>query len=383
MNNNKNILKRLGVLSIFFVLIFFMACQSKVETINIGYIGPLTTRATDLGIAPSKAIQLAVEEYNETRLSNEPKVDLFIEDDQWDKEKGLIAYEKLRKEHKIKVLFISNTDGTIAISEKAKEDKVIIINPCNNDTALNKLNENVFKIAKSTEEAHSLIANRIIDLDFKKVIIIHYPNNFMYLGAFTCKEILKKEGIETKVVSFKKEKTNFMKELTEYKAEDYDAYVFLGYKEYGFAMKQARELGIESKFFGSTVLLQEDYYENSDGAIIGTEFIFFTPQNGNYVPAQDFLNNYQSKFKEKPFSVWPPMQAYDAANILLSVLKNYNITNTKNNDFDSWLRKKLLNVHYFEGVCGNISIKSNGASSGIYFSLYEYKSKGKFTNIKE
>lgn len=379
-NYFKKVIKALGI---FIILIVFNRCQSKVETINIGYIGPLTTRATDLGVAPSKAILLAVEEYNKNRLSNEPKINLFVENDEWDREKGLLAYEKLKKNHQIKVLFISNTDGTIAISERAKQDKIIIVNPCNNDNILNKLNNNVFKIAKSTEEAHSLIANRIIDLNLKKVIIIQYPNSFMYIGAKTCKEILNRNNIETKIVTFNKDKINFTKELKEYKTEGYDAYVFFGYKEYGFAMKQARELEVKAKFFGSTVLLQEDFYKNSNGAINGTEFIFFTPENGNYTKAQDFLNKYELKFKEKPFSIWPPMQAYDAVNLVLSKLKGYN-SNIKNNfSFDSWLRNELINVHYFEGICGNISINENGSSNGIYFSLYEYTSKGNYKNIKE
>jgi branched-chain amino acid transport system substrate-binding protein len=365
--------------SIFLALL--IGCQEKEMTINVGYIGPLTTRATDLGIAPAKALELAVEQYNKNSRGKEPKIKLFVEDDKWEESNALIAYNKLKKEHKIKILFISNTDGTIAISKKAKEDKVIVINPCNNDEILNKLNNNIFKIAKSTEETHSIIAYRIIDLDLKKVIIMHYPNDFMTLGSNTCKEILTKNGIENTVVTFKKDKVDFVNELKQYKDEGYDAFVFFGYKEYGFAMKQARELGIDAKFFGSTVLLQEDYYKNSAGAINGTEFIFFTPETGNFVLAQDFLNAYHLKYNEKPFSIWPPMQAYDAGNLVFTQLKKYNSTDTTE-EFDDWLRNKLLNVRYYEGVCGNISINPNGSSSGIYFSLFEYNSKGNYFNIK-
>lgn len=375
--------KRIRILLVVFAFSLLSSCKQKETKINIGYIGPLTTRATNLGIAPAKAIEIAVEQYNRTKHRSEPKINLFVEDDQWDRDKGVAAYEKLRKEHQIKVLFISNTDGTIAISEKAKQDKVIVVNPCNNDATLNDLNENIFRIAKSTEEVHSMIAHRIIDLDLKKVIIMHYPNNFMTLGAFTCKSELIKNNITTKVVSFKKDKTNFVEELKQYKKEGYDAYVFFGYQEYGYAMKQARELDITAKFFGSTVLLIDDYYKNSNGNIIGTEFLTFTPDNGNYVLAQEFLNDYEEKFKEKPLSVWPAMQAYDAANIVFKQLKNYNTTYNKKEDFDSWLSSLLLNTHYYEGVCGNISINKNGATTGIYFSIYEYKSKGKFKNIKE
>ena len=92
-----------------FILIGFCSCESEtVKEINIGYIGPLSVRATDLGIGPSNAMQLAVEEYNANRLENEPKLNLFIEDDKWDPENAIPAYNKLRKEHNIGIVFIGS-----------------------------------------------------------------------------------------------------------------------------------------------------------------------------------------------------------------------------------------------------------------------------------
>lgn len=101
--------------------------------------------ATDLGVTPSKALQLAIDEYNTNKKSGDPTVNLFIEDDEWDQEKALPAYKKLRNNHNIEILFISNTDGIIAISEQAKKDGVIVINALNNDAILNRLNNNVFQ----------------------------------------------------------------------------------------------------------------------------------------------------------------------------------------------------------------------------------------------
>lgn len=372
----KNIITRFKIIALLFAVLLFQNCSIEEDVINIGYIGPLSKRATDLGVAPSKAIKLAVEQYNANKKSYEPRINVYLEDDQWDKKNALPAYKRLRAEHNVKVVFISNSDGTIAISQQAKKDRVIVVNPTNNDAILDKLNNNIFKIAKRTEETHSIIAYRIIDLGLKKVLIMHYPNDFMTLGANTCKDILTKNGIETKVVSFKKEKKDFREELKTYKKEGYDALVFFGYKEYGYAMKQARDLNINAKFFGSTVLLAEGYYENSEGAIKGTECLFFTPENGNLLLAEDFFKAYKEKYKETPFSVWPPMQAYDASNIVINQLKTYTSSGKEIENFDDWLREKLLNVRYYEGVCGNISINPNGSSSGIYFSLYEYTSKG-------
>jgi len=109
----------------------------------------------------------------------------------------------------------------------------------------------------------------------------------------------------------------FTDQLKQLKEEGYDSYVFFGYKEFGFAMKEARDMGITAPFFGSTVLLDPEFYTNSEGAINRTEYTYFTPSDGNYVLADEFLTEYEKRFGKQPTSLWPPMQAYDAMNIIL------------------------------------------------------------------
>ncbi|WP_034917502.1 ABC transporter substrate-binding protein [Gillisia sp. CAL575] len=374
--------KKLIIILLSFISIITGCNNTEVKEINIGYIAPMSTRATDLGIAPSKAMQLAIGEYNSSKTKDQPKINFFIEDDKWEKSLALPAYEKLRKEHNIDVVFISNTDGTVELQDKILEDGVIAVNPLNNDKLLSSLNKNTFKIAKSTEEAHKALGIRIIELGLKKVIILHYPNNFMSVGGNAIKNILTENGVENEVIKTEKDQIDFTEILKKAKEKKADAYVFLGYKNFGFAMKQARDLEIKASFFGSTTLLDPDFFSNSEGAIVGTECTFFTPLDGNYILASDFLQDYKKKFGEEPFSIWPPMQAYDAMNIVINEIKKVNEDKTKEQSQVDWLRNRLLNVKYYQGVCGNISIKEDGSSRGIYFSLYKVESDGKLLKIK-
>lgn len=379
----RRIIKDIGMFAFFVSACTMLSCEAPSrEVINIGYIGPLTTRATDLGIAPSNAMKLAISQYNQNKLEHEPQIKLFIHDDQWMKEKALPAYKKLKKEHNIDILFISNTDGTIAVQDEILKDGTIVINPLNNDALLSTTNENTFRIAKTTEEANGIIAMRIIELGLKKALIMHYPNDFMTRGTNAAKELLEKANIEHEVVTVEVGETDFTETLAKYKEKKYDAYVFFGYKEFGYAMKQARDLGITAPFFGSTVLLDPAFYKNSEGAIIGTECSFFTPSDGNYVLANKFLEDYKGIFGEYPSSVWPPMQAYDAMNLVIEQVRTIDESKETKIAFDDWLRSRLKSVRYFQGICGNISISENGASKGIYFSLYEYQSEGKLVKVK-
>tara|TARA_R110000868_G_scaffold121034_3_gene321210 strand:+ start:122239 stop:123447 length:1209 start_codon:yes stop_codon:yes gene_type:complete len=377
-----NYLKIYTWISLLFVTIFFNSCNSEpVDDVNIGFIAPLSKRAIDLGIDPANAIKLAIEQYNTSRTPDEPKVNIFIEDDQWEKEKALPAYKKLKSEHDIDILFISNTDGTIAIQDQILKDKVIAINPLNNDALLSTLNKNTFKIAKTTEQANGLMALRIIELGLKKVLILHYPNDFMTRASNAAKLLLDDAGIQNTIITTTIGNVDYHEDLLKYKKDNYDAYVFFGYKEYGFAMKQARDLGITAPFFGSTVLLDPEFYTNSEGEIVGTECSFFTAEDGNYVKAIKFLEDYNTAYNEVPYSVWPALQAYDAINLVLKEVRTIKNSKKPEEEFQNWFRKRLFNVKHFEGTCGNISITKDGSSRGIYFSLYRYESKGVLVKV--
>jgi ABC-type branched-subunit amino acid transport system substrate-binding protein len=356
--------------------------NEKKKEVNIGFITPMSTRATDLGLGPAQAMALAVEEYNASKPDDAPKVNLYFEDDQWDKNLAKSKYQKLRKEHNIELLFISNTGGTVALQDEILKDNVITINPLNSDALLSSLNKNTFKIAKSTEAANELIAIRILELGLKKVYIMHYPNDFMTRATNAVKSHLDIAQLEYKIVETHKDQVEFEKELSEAKEMGAEAMVFFGYKEYGFAMSQARAMGISAQFFGSTVLMDPEFYDNSEGAIKGTEFCFFTPADGNYFLAKEFLVKYENRYIEKPVSIWPPMQAYDAMNIVLQQLKKINSSKEKDEHISDWLRTQLHQVRFHQGVCGNISITTDGSSRGIYFSMYEYLEKGKETKVK-
>lgn len=363
------------LLSVMIILSAWGCATHDVEEVNIGFIAPLSTRATDLGIAPAHAMELAVKEYNATRETGEPLVNFYTADDKWEKELALPQYQKLRREHNIDVVFISNTDGTVAIQDDILKDGVIAINPLNSDALLSSMNKNTFKIAKQTEEASAVIGIRIVDRDLKNVVIFNYPNDFMTRATKSVTDILDKDHVNYRIVKTQVGEVDYRDELKRSMDDGADGYVFFGYKNYGFAMKQARDMGIDAPFFGSTVLMDPAYYENSEGAIVGTECSFFTQTDGNHVLADEFLRKYRAEYGVNPPSIWPPLQAYDAMNIVLEQIRAINKTKEKHEPFDDWLRKKLLEVSYYQGVCGNISINKDGASEGIYFSLYRYKDR--------
>ena len=368
---------------VFFVLLYLCnACGSKqIDVINIGYIGPITGNAMDLGKHPANAMALAVEQYNRSKSPDAPLLKLHVEDDEWKKENAIPLYDKLRKEHKIEVLFISNSEGTVVLQEKILQDHVILINPLNNDALLSSMNQNTFKIGKKTEETALVTAARIFELGLKNIVIFQVNNYFMSLSAKSLAENLKKNNVQVEIIPVDINQTDYTAYLNTCKSKNIDALLFFGYKNLGYAMKQARDKGIKVPYFATNTLFGDGYYKNSQGTMDGTVFAFFTQNDGNYVLANQFANAYKDKFGEIHVAFWSAMQAYDAMNIFIAQLSQLS-TKPTDKSFEVWLREQLHTVSFYQGVCGNIAILEDGASKGIYFTLYTIKSDGVVEKVK-
>ncbi|MDB4297448.1 ABC transporter substrate-binding protein [Flavobacteriaceae bacterium] len=366
-----------------YLSLIFIACEKqKIEEVNIGGILPLSTKMSFMGLGPSKAMLMAVDEYNLTKKPEEPLVNIYFEDGEWDVDKGVESYKKLKKEHDVDVLFLNNTEATIALNSTFEVDKTPIVNSLNNDKSLNDLSDCVFRIAKDSKEAHSLIGIRISELGFERVGLLYHSNEIMEVGLGIIEEILHDRGVETKSFKSKANNKGLGKLLTEWKNDDIEAYVFLGFLHYGFIVKKARDIGITAPFFGSLSMSRKGFFENSKGELQGSECIGFSVMDGNYLLAHKFLKKFKQEFKSEPESLYATMQAYDAVNIVLNNLRNVNKEGVSKKELSFWLKNKMYQVKNYQGVCGNLSMLENGAIRGIYCSLYRCEENGILSRVK-
>lgn len=348
--------------------------QQKVlpRTIYIGWIGPLTGSANIIGVDNLNSVKLALSEYEKKKTPNEPHIKLVVADDQNDAEMATKEYKKMGDSVKPVAIFLSAYTSVKTLAKNALEESVIIIDPIDNDATLSSLNQNVFLIAKETEQLSGIVAEAIISHGKTNTLIIYNADDdFMPTLAKTMEEILASTGRNTShLKSYHTGTTDFRPFLKGAKENGVDSYVFFGYQEIGLGMKQAREMGIKDPFYSVNVITDLILQKNSEGAINGTYFSHFTRLDGNTVKADEFIDKYVARYGRKPQPEWVAMQAYDAANILLSVIKKS--VNDNKNMVDT-IRDKLLEVTDYEGVSGNITIKPNGASKGIYPNLYQIK----------
>lgn len=336
------------------------------EKVTIGWIGPLSGPASLLGLDNVKAVQLAVEEYNAAKTSNEPEIKLLIENDQYQSERSLRAFRKLVAVDNADVVILNTYSALFLVEDQVLRDQVIVVNPIDNDAKLAELNENIFTIAKETEQLGAIIADSMTDQGYKKAFILYFDGDkFMPTLANDVKNNFENSGGRVVMQRYTTLTSSFSSPIFTGKAYDADAHVFLGYQELGPAMKHTRDAGITAQFYA----VNPGMAETSGGAIEGTRLAYFTDIDGNVEETKSFLARYQAKYKELPAAEWTAMQAYDSTRIVIDAIGK---ARGEQGQFVDNIRKHMLATNLFTGVSGNISIEPDGTSRGIYWSLYTF-----------
>lgn len=366
------------VISIF--LFFFQRHEARPpvnhspQVVRIAWIGPLYGEASFLCVDALKAIRLALEQYNNRRTADLPKVELIVANDDYNPVLTKRAYESIMKEHAPLAIFISNYQGVLQVGKLARNQPVLIIDPLDNDDVLSKVSENVFLLAKKLEVSAATLANALIAQGHKKITIIHYADDsYLSRMANTVKLIFENSGGQAELISYNDKTKNFNAMLDRGQGQKTDAYLFFGYKGMDLFLKEIKQHGITTPLYvnNTATVLKET---------VPLQFLYFTSKDGNVDSAMIFLHAFQQKYGQLPSIEWNALQSYDAINMLLMAIQQASVDkNTWETYFNS-VKNSLFSISNYKGVSGDISIQLNGASRGIYFRLYRMEN-GKLSRV--
>ncbi|MDB4297345.1 ABC transporter substrate-binding protein [Flavobacteriaceae bacterium] len=361
--------------------IILVGCNTSVKEVNIGAILPLSEYAVVLGEETKNTYLLVIDEYNSTKKDNEPKINLVVEDGQWGvkKELTLEKYNKLHDQFKCKTFLISNFSGTAFIEDEVIKDNSIVVNPFINNEVFSKLNRNFFKIAPSTYDEHADLAESIIDKKLKNIDIVHLKSTIWNDRASVVKTLLDEENIRHKSLKFKhKEIVNYDSIIKQWKHNNTDGIVFLGGTSMYELTKRAIAQRVKIPMFWSTNLVNERRWDTVKKVDLNNvEYTFFTELDGNYILANQFLQNYKKKYHKMPDYISVNLQAYDAISLLIDKIRTINTSKDNEISYSDWLRRRLYRTKYYQGVSGNLSISEDGSVIGIKPSVYKITEEGR------
>jgi branched-chain amino acid transport system substrate-binding protein len=274
------------------------------DEILIGGVGPITGPAAYIGLGGRDGLAMAIKEINAAGGVNGRKFKLIFEDDGHSPTKALGAVKKLIDQDKVFMIFgAGGSNATVGTIDYVKEQqRVMYVSFASAPAVTYPFSTYLFRGATTEVPRYGELYSEFIadGLKAKKVAIMNgreeYPKNEGNALATTLKDVYKAEIVSR--VEFNIGDKDFTPQLLEVKKSGAQVIAFFGNPaEAAIAMRQARELGIDQKFFVGATMVDKAFTaaakENAEGAT-GFSLIPFLPGTKNAE-----LQGWEAKWKKE------------------------------------------------------------------------------------
>ena len=234
------------------------------DSITIGAFGPITGPAAYIGLAGRDGAAMAIKEINAAGGINGRKLDMIFEDDGHSPAKALAAVKKLIDEDKVFMLFnVAGSNGTIGTIDYVKEKGIIMFVSFASAPGVTwPFAKNLFRGGTTEVPRYGeLYAEYIVDgLKAQKIGILsgreEYPKNE---GDALTKQLQKwYEITPVKRAEFNIGDKDFTPQLLELQQANPQVIAFFGNPaEAAIALRQAKELGLNQRFFVGTTMVDQ------------------------------------------------------------------------------------------------------------------------------
>jgi len=344
--------------AIFLMPLLFLVtgCAREAQELKIGAILPLTGDAASWGERGKKGIDLAIKEINERGGIKGRKLRVIYEDTQASPKLGAAAMKKLATIDKVPVVIgdiVSAT--TLAAAPIAEKNKVVLLSPTASAPAITQAGDFIFRIWPSDLAEGTAMAKFAWEQGFRNVGVLYIQNDYgVGLKDVFSKKFSQLGGSVPMALGYKPDETDFRSYLTKLKRAGPEAiYLISYYKDGALAVKQARELGVELQFLGTTAIEDPKFLELAGQAAEGLIY----PLASGYDPkseeeiVQKFKANFKKLYGEEPGFV--EAQCYDAVKVVAHSIREGGFTGPE-------IQKAMAKIEGFKGVTGVITFNENG-----------------------
>lgn len=356
-------MKKLLAVLLSIVMMFSLAScgnQTAVDdnVIRIGVFEPLTGSSAAGGEMTLNGIKLANEIVSEALGK---KVELFIVDNKSDKVEAANAVARLIDKDKVVAIIGSYSSSlSMAAGDTVKNAKVPTVgcSPTNPLVTLN--NDYYFRVCFIDPFQGTVMAKYAVEqLGAKTAAIIKDVQQDYSVGlsnyfiqAF--KEITGNPDSIVEEISYNTGDTDFNAQLTAVKAKNPDVIFAPGnYGECAMLIKQARDLGITSKFLGGDTWEAPEFIEIGGEAVNGACYsAHFSAEKPFNETSEKFIKEFQAKYNKAPDTM--AACGYDAYLVIIDA-----ITRAGKADSAS-IRDAIAKTSGFSGCTGTITLDANG-----------------------
>ena len=327
--------------------------QGTTVQVRIGTVLPLTGSYAEYGQNVLTGLQIAAEEMNR---SGSLRLHLLAEDDQANPGKAVSALQKLISVDHVRFVIGGFTSScSEAMYPIAERSGVLMFSPSTSTPNLTEDTPLFFRNWPSDGDQARVFAEETINRFKKKSASVLYSNSEYGVDvAALFREAY--EGIGGKVAieaSYKPKATDFRGQIKRFLANPAECIWLFGYySEMDHFLKQARELGLRTQFFGQEGIEGEELLKIAGEGAEGV--IYFVPAfdpGGESPKVHRFVRTFEAKRGHKPDVV--AAHAYDALYILAESIQAVGLD-------PRTVAQHLPTVKDFPGVAGLTTLDKNG-----------------------
>lgn len=328
----------------------------KQGTVQFGVLMPLTGDRAAYGAAMRDAILMAQKEINQAGGVLGKELTVNVEDTKSAPREGLNAFEKLTVADGVGlVIGPMSSSEVLAVAPVAEARKVVLFTPSASSPEITAAGDYIFRNVPSDVFEGGLMASFAREkLALSSVAVLQIGNDYGYgvVEAFR-KEFERLGGSVLKVEAYPDGTRDFRTPLFGLKETNAEAIYFVGYKEMGFAVSQARELGLSQQFLSTAIFEDPEILGSAGEAANGLVFssITFDPSNPS-ARARRFVAAYSGSTGRQPDGY--AASAYDAAHILAEAVKAAGTSNPEK------VKEALYGLPEFDGLIGATKFNKNG-----------------------
>lgn len=335
-------------------IFIFNQCSQHDEArskVKIGLIGPITGDGASYGASMVRGAELV--------FKNDSTFRLIIEDSKLSAKDGINAFNKLVNSDRVKIIFgAAASSVSLALAPQANSKQVILFSSISTADDLSHAGDYFFRnVPKNNVQGKTASEFLAKNLGLTKVAILSNNNDYGVSISGGFREASATNGLQIIFdESYNDGSKDFKATLTKLKSIRPEAIFIPGYyQESTIILKQAREVGLETIFFGGDGSYSDELIQNAGEA---SEGFYCTIMNID--EEADYYKTFYKAFKttyDREPDVYDAY-AYEACMILKEAVGS--VGNEPNK-----IREYLL-TSKFNSLTGEISFESNGDVSRLF-----------------
>ena len=338
------------------ILASSLVCCSPKEPVKIGFLGGVSGRVADLGIAGRNGALLAVEMRNQAGGINGRTIELLVEDDQQDAEQAKAAVQRLI-DQKVEAIVGPMTSMVAMVTvPMVNQAQIVMMSPTVSTQDLSNIDDYFFRVISSTAEyAHKSADYQISQHGISRVAVAYDMRNESYSESWlqAYKKALTAQGGEVILAEpyYSGDDVNFAT-LAErlLKVEPDAVLVIANSLDTAMLAQQVRKRDQRVHIATSEWAATERLSELGGNAVEGMLVSQFLDRESNNPSYLAFRQAYMDRFSMEPG--FGGATAFDAMNVVLAALASKEKSQT--------LKQAILSQGVFVGVQSEIRFDSTG-----------------------